>query len=146
MLSHPSLKTLTVHTDWDLPLINKLSELAIFYYDYGFWDGINDEALAILSNYHKEDSELLRPLRHAYNAWLQAKDIVDFDFDAEDQVLDENLLKAETVLANELLEFHADPNAYIIVQALDEAHGDEAWFLCYLEDIEELGLDKDIKA
>ncbi len=144
MLSHPDLRTLTVHTDWDDALVSELRYVALFYCENGFWDRLKDEALHLLEAFNGDPSDLHRPLRRAFNAWLLETQKYDFDFeDAED--LGE-LTAAEQRLAAELLDYHADPEMYAIVHAVDDEQGDDAWFLCYASDVEDLGLDRTISA
>jgi hypothetical protein len=145
MIAHEYLRTIEIQTDWDLPLVRTLSGLAIFYCDEGVWEGIDEVAQDIMERF-KEDRamELSMPLRRAYNTMIIERRKADFEL--EDAAANEALVAAEQALVNELLDYHADPKMYVIVHALDEAYGDEAWLLCYLEDIEELGLDKGIHA
>ena len=144
MLAHEALRTLTVHTDWDDSLVAELCHVALFYCENGFWDRLKDEALYLLEAFNGDFSELHRPLRQAFNAWLL--EVQKHDFDLEDGENLAALEAAEQRLANELLEYHADPEMYLIVHATDESQGDDAWFLCYLSDVEDLGLDKAISA
>ena len=144
MLTHPDLRTLTVHTDWDDDLVSELCHFALFYCENGFWERLKDEALNVLETFNSDPSELHRPLRRAFNAWLL--EVQKYDFDFEDGENLETLTAAEQRLAGELLDYHADPEMYLIIHAFDESRGDDAWFLCYLSDMEDLGLDKTISA
>lgn len=144
MISHQDLRTLTVHTDWDDTLVSELRYVALFYCENGFWDRLKEEALNVLEAFNGDTSELHRPLRQAFNAWLLEAQKYDFDFEGGESL--DDLEAAEQRLAAELLEYHADPEAYIIVHAVDEQRGDDAWLLCYLSDVEDLGLDRAILA
>ena len=144
MLTHPDLRTLTLHADWDDSLVSELCHVALFYCENGFWDRLKDEALNVLETLNGDTSSLHRPLRQAFNAWLLETQKYDFDFGAAEDLSD--LTAAEQRLADEVLNYHADPAMYAIVHAVDEDRGDDAWFLCYLSDVEDLGLDKTISA
>ncbi|CAN5880525.1 hypothetical protein BH24DEI2_BH24DEI2_15830 [soil metagenome] len=144
MLTHPDLPALTLHTDWDDPLVSELCHVALFYYENGFWDRLKDEALYLLNGFNDDPSDLHRPLRQAFNAWLLEVQKHDFDFEGGESLGD--LEVAEQHLADTLLDYYADPDMYRIVHAVDEDHNDDAWFLCYTSDVEDLGLDKTISA
>ena len=121
MLTHPDLRTLTLHTDWDDTLVSELCHLALFYCENGFWDRLKEEALNLLEAFNSDPSELHRPLRRAFNAWLL--EVQKYDFDFEDGETLGELEAAEQRLADEVLEYHGDPEAYIIVHAVDEQRG-----------------------
>jgi hypothetical protein len=143
LIESEDLRTICVHTDWDLPLVNQLKDIAIIYYDWGWFEGDWErlEALAaeILHTMGDERTHS-RELRRRYNNTVTERQKYDFDDDGE------ALRNAQQALVDELLEYHADPEAYAIVQAIDEDHGDNAWFLCFMTDVEALGIDHGIKA
>jgi hypothetical protein len=144
-MAHGDLRTLEVHTDWDEPLVRTLGGIALFYCDEGVWEGLDEATLHILEAFKEGEAlALSRPLRRAYNAFVVARQTADFDLD--DEAADDALMAAEQALVAELLDYHADPEVYVIVHALDEAHGGEAWFLCFQGDVEGLGLDRAIRA
>ena len=134
-LKHDYLNTITIHTDWDLPLINRLIGDALLYCENGFWEGLQETALAMLE-IAEEDKPQFKPLKQAFNQWLAAKQELEFDEDSEEAY--EVFAQSEQTLATELLEYHADRDAFVIVHALDEDHYDYAWFLCFYDDVRDL--------
>lgn len=141
MLSHDDIPTVTVHTDWDFSLIPTLRGIALFFHDEGGWEGLEESAREVLQGSRSSvRSDLYGPLRQCYNAYLTARHTYRLLSHLDDEADDTALSAAEQVLAEELLEFHADPEAYRIVHAVDVACGDEAWFLCFVLDLETLNV------
>lgn len=147
MIASEDLRTIHVHTDWDLPLVGQLKDLALIYYDWdwfeGAWEQLEALAAEILGNFG-DDQTFSRDLRRLYNRAVLERQKYDFADESSDNSGD--VREAQQVLVNELLEYHADPEMYIIVQAVDETHGDSAWFLLFLMDVEALGIDNSIQA
>lgn len=138
MIQHDSLPTLTVHTDWDEPLVSNLEDISIFFCEKGYWEKVEEVALDIFQMVNQEGIESDKPLKNAYNLWLAAKQV--YMFDPEDEEGNEAMTKAESDLAHVLLAYHDDPEIYLIVHALDEDHYDEAWYLCFREDVDDLNI------
>lgn len=145
MIASAELRTLHVHTDWDLPLVDQLKDFALIYYDWdwfeGAWEQLEALTAEILSNFG-DDQTFSRALKQLYNRAVLERQKYDFaeDDDGED------VREAQRALVEELLEYHADPEMYIIVHAVDDAHGDSAWFLCFVMDVDALGIDNSIQA
>ncbi|MEM6431480.1 MAG: hypothetical protein AAF708_19740 [Deinococcota bacterium] len=144
MLQNNFLKTLTLTSDWDFPLVNKLMSLSLISCENGYWEGLQEETLCLLELLDKTHKKMNKPLRTAFNDWVKVRKI--YEFDSEDEESLEELIAAELALANKILEYHADPEIYIIVHVVDEVYYDEAWLLCFLSDIQELDLDTSIVA
>lgn len=144
MIESEDLRTIRVHTDWDLPLVNQLKDLALIYYAWdwfeGGWERLEALAAEVLHTVSDERT-YSQELRRLFNQAVIERQ--KFDFGGDD---DEDMRGVQQALVNELLEYHADPEMYAIVQAFDEDHGDNAWFLCVMTDVEDLGIDNGIKA
>lgn len=146
MITSAELRTLHIHTDWDLPLVDQLKDLAFVYYDWnwfeGAWEQLEALTAEILSNFG-DDQTFSRELKQLYNRAVLERQKYDFADEGEDD--GEEVREAQQALVGELLEYHADPEMYVIVHAVDEAHGDNAWFLCFVMDVEALGIDNSIQ-
>ena len=136
MIQHNDLPTLLVRTRWDDVFYSSLLAVAVFSYQNGEFEGLIDEALHLLEAFRDEDSSLFRPLKNAFNAWMLASRVAEFDLD--DAEADQILFDAEATLAKEVIAFSADPDVYVIVHAVDDEDGDESWLLCYVNDVQEL--------
>jgi hypothetical protein len=147
VIASDELRTLYIHTDWDLPLVDRLKDLALIYYDWdwfeGAWEQLEALTAEILGNFG-DDQTFSWELRQLYNRAVLERQKYDFAEEGTDDGGD--VREAQQALVNELLEYHADPEMYIIVHAIDETHGDNAWFLCFLIDVEALGIDNSIQA
>ena len=143
MITSAELRTLHVHTDWDLPLVDQLKDLALIYYHWdwfeGAWEQLEALTAEILGNF-SDDRTFSRELRQLYNRAVLERQKYDFAEEGEE------VREAQQALVEELLDYHADPEMYIIVHAVDDAHGDSAWFLCFVMDVEALGIDNSIQA
>ena len=144
MQNNNVLKTIKVHTDWDAPLVSYLYTVAILSVESECWDGIQNEAMRLLELHGENKEELTQSLRLSFNHWQQTQEILAFDPDDEES--HEAMSQAEAALAKVILNYHADTNIYVIVHAVDENNGDEAWYLCFTEDVQDLGIDKSIMA
>lgn len=87
-----------------------------------------------------DDRTFSRELRQLYNRAVLERQKYDFADDGED------VREAQQELVEELLEYHADPEMYITVHAIDDTYGDHAWFLCFVMDVDALGIDNSIQA
>lgn len=141
MVSHDLIPTITVRCDWDLPLVDQLRMVALFYYDEGVWEWLDDVARTILAGVPPgEHPEIYGPLRQRYNQFIIEMQKHSFALDTESDPDDHAIFAAEQALVEELLEFYADPEMYVIVHVFDDDAGEDAWFVCYQFDLEELGL------
>ena len=149
MIAHEDLRTLKVYTDWDLPLVSHLKDIAVLYYDRGWFEGDWEELEALvaelLGNFGSE-RRFTKKLRQLYNGVVVERQKHDFALESGDDDGGEELWAAQQALVDELLEYHDDPEGYIVVHAVDEIHGDEAWFLCGLTDVESLEGNHTIRA
>ncbi len=142
--NNQKLKIIDVHTDWDLPLVSYLYSVAIISVESDCWDGVQDEAMRLIEVFGDSEKVSTQALRGAFNNLQQCHDILAFDPDDEES--HEAMSLAEAALAKEILEYFDDVSSYVIVHAIDEDHGDEAWYLCFIEDVQDLGIDKSITA
>ena len=129
MIESGDLSTLQFSTDWDLPLIDRLKDVALIYYDGGWfgggWEELEAFAAEILDIFGDDHTSAVE-LRRRYN-----RAVVE---------------RQKYALGEELLEYHADSGMYVIVYAADESRGDAAWFLCFAADVAALGIHGYIQA
>lgn len=139
MIEDDFLETYELDLNHDDPLMGTLMNDAEFYCHDGLYEGIEECAVGFFEGHEYDqpgEGEYLRPLRKAYNALVQARQIVSFDENDEEALAHE--WEKEQALVTELLEFYGDREMYAILKVNDTMYDVASWFLMAKEVLEDM--------
>lgn len=116
MITSAELRTLRVHTDWDLPLVDQLRDLALIYsWDWfeGAWEQLEALTAEILGNFG-DDQTFSWELRRLYNRAMLERQKYDFAEEGEDN--GEDVRKAQQALVDTMSTFYQTKYQTLLIQ------------------------------